>query len=100
MLVLWPGFNVGGAFGEGINKRLNDHDTALRAFERGEVLPLEAVLSEVRKAVRGEVVGIELERERGNGNWVYEFKIIAPGSIMVEVYVDARTAEILKARGE
>nr|CCD32092.1 Conserved hypothetical protein [Methylocystis sp. SC2] len=96
-LALWLGLN-GAAVGDDAGKSGNDHDIALRAFEHGEVLPLESVLSEVRKAVRGEVVGIELEQERGN--WVYQIKVIAPGSSMVEMHVDARTARIFEIKGK
>jgi uncharacterized membrane protein YkoI len=97
-LALWLGLNASAAFGDNVGTSLNDHDTALRAFEHGEVLPLESVLFEVCKAVRGEVVGIALEQERGN--WVYQIKVIAPGSSMVEMHVDARTARIFEIKGK
>ncbi|WP_051465469.1 PepSY domain-containing protein [Methylosinus sp. LW3] len=76
-----------------------DHDGALQAFEQGKVLRLETVLSEIRKSVRGEVVGIALTNGGESGEWVYEFKILAPGNLMVEVYADARTAAILSPQG-
>jgi uncharacterized membrane protein YkoI len=76
-----------------------DHDAALQAFEQGKVLRLETVLSEIRKSIRGEVVGIALTNGGESGEWVYEFKILAPGNLMVEVYADARTAVILSPGG-
>ncbi len=75
-----------------------DHDLARQALERGEVLPLEAVLAEVRKSASGEVAGVELERE--HGAWLYEIKMIGPGGVLTEVKVDARTGRILRMKGK
>jgi uncharacterized membrane protein YkoI len=85
-------------FGDEIGKSRDDHDIALKAVERGEILPLETVLSEVGKTIHGEVVGIELERKRET--WVYQIKIIAHGNSMIELDVDARTAKVLRTRGK
>lgn len=75
-----------------------DQDIARGALERGEILPLEVVLSQVRKTVIGEIVGIELERKLGA--WVYEIKVISVKDEMIAVYVDARTAKVLETRGK
>ncbi len=80
-----------------LRKKAEDHDIALRALARQEILPLETVLSEVRKTVSGEVVGVELERN--GGVWLYEIRIIAPGDNMVEAFIDARTARVIETRG-
>ncbi len=92
------GFAASVTFGDEVGKSRGDHDIALEALERGEILPLETVLSEVRKTIHGEVVGIELERERET--WLYRIKIIAPGNSMIEAHVDARTAKVLETRGK
>ncbi len=76
----------------------SDHDRALHAVDRGEVLPLEQVLAAIRTEVDGEVVGLELERE--DGVWVYEFKVIDPSGRFVEIYADAKTGRILKTEGD
>ena len=47
----------------------------------------------MRGALGGELVGVSFERE--NGRPVYEFKVIGAGGRLVEVYVDAATAEVL-----
>jgi uncharacterized membrane protein YkoI len=86
------------ALADEFGKKREDHDVALGALARGELLPLETVLVEVRKVVSGEVVGVELERE--SGIWVYEIKIIAPGNSMIEAHVDARTAKVIETRGK
>ncbi len=77
--------------------KLESQDVAREALERGEILPLEAVLSEIRKSIGGEVIGVELEREQGT--WIYEVKIISSGKFVIEVSVDARTAKVIETRG-
>jgi uncharacterized membrane protein YkoI len=72
----------------------DDHDRARRAFEQGEVLPLAEILARVRGELGGEVVGVSFERE--HDRWVYEFKVIGAGGRLVEVYIDAATAEVLE----
>jgi uncharacterized membrane protein YkoI len=72
----------------------HDHDQARHAVERGEALPLFDILARVRSQLGGEVVGISFKRKRDR--WVYEFKVVAGGGRLVEIYVDAASAEILK----
>jgi uncharacterized membrane protein YkoI len=73
----------------------HDHDRARAALERGEVRPVAEVLAAVSAQVPGDVVEVELERERGR--WAYEFKIIAPDGRILEVLVDAATATVIKS---
>lgn len=75
----------------------HDHETALVAVDRGEVLPLSAILEKVRGKLGGEVVGVSFERK--HGRWVYEFRVIAPAGRLLERQVDAATAEVI-ARGD
>jgi uncharacterized membrane protein YkoI len=75
-----------------------DHDVAREAMKRGEIMPLERVVAEVRKTISGNIVGVELENK--HGTWVYEFKVLAPDGSMIDVYADARTAAILKVKGK
>lgn len=73
-----------------------DHDVARHALERGEVLPLDTVLAEVRKSVPGEVAGVELEHE--HGAWIYEIKVIGPGGLLTEVKVNATSGRIVRRK--
>ncbi len=75
-----------------------DHDVARQALERGEVLPLDTVLAEVRKSVPGEVAGVELEHE--HGAWIYEIKVIGQGGLLTEVKVNATSGHILRRKEE
>lgn len=65
----------------------------LARSERGAVLPIETVLAQVRQSVQGEVVGVDLEREKGI--WVYEVKVISPDGRLIEIYVDAHAGNVL-----
>ena len=71
-----------------------EHDSARRAVELGEALPLVDILAKVRRDLGGEIVSISFERE--HGLWVYEFKVLEPSGRLVEVYVDAASGRVLK----
>jgi uncharacterized membrane protein YkoI len=71
----------------------HDHDRARAALERGEVRPIGEILASAAAAVPGEVVEVELERERGR--WVYELKVITPDGHMLEMLMDAATATVV-----
>jgi len=75
----------------------DDHDRreAVRAaVERGEVKSLLEVLREVKPRLHGEIVGVEIERQ--GSAWIYEFRVADEKGRLLEVYVDAATAKILK----
>lgn len=71
----------------------HNHDRARRAVERGEALPVTALLDRLKTQVPGEVVGIEFKREHGRS--VYEFKVIDTRGRLLEVYVDPQSGEVL-----
>jgi hypothetical protein len=78
------------------------HDRAREAVERGEILPLEDILKRVRADFAGEMLAVELEEERHDrfdAGLVYEVKLLADDGAVTELYYDARTGELLKARG-
>lgn len=75
----------------------HDHERARRAVECGAIMPLADVLEAVRPHISGKIIGTEFEKE--DGNWIYELKTIDTAGRLVEVYVDARTARILKFEG-
>lgn len=76
----------------------HDEEAIRQARERGEILPLEEILLAVRASTPGEVVKVEIEH-RGD-LWVYEFKIVTPEGRRLDVYVNARTKEIVKIEGK
>jgi uncharacterized membrane protein YkoI len=78
-------------------KRL-DHDVARAALLRGEISPLETVMTEVRKTVPGEFVGVELGRRRNV--WIYTFKLISPSGAFNKITADARTGQVVRTADE
>lgn len=84
--VLWP---LGAGAG--------DHDRARAARERGDIKPLEDILPGISRSHPGDIVKVELEREKGR--WIYEIKLIDKDGRLVKIEVDARTAEIVEAEG-
>ena len=74
----------------------DDHVRAHRAVQAGEVMPLEQVLPRIAKDHPGQVLKIELERE--DGLWTYEVKLLRADGQLVKLLLDARTAEVLRAR--
>jgi uncharacterized membrane protein YkoI len=75
-----------------------DNDAVRAARERGDILPLDEILLDVRAKFPGELVKVEIETL--NGVWVYEFKIVTPQGRRLEIYVNARTKEIVKIEGK
>jgi hypothetical protein len=71
-----------------------DRERALRAVEQGHALHLSEILAKVRPDLGGEIVGVSFKEQQER--WIYEFKVIEPTGRLVEVYVDATTARILK----
>jgi len=75
----------------------SDHETARRAVECGEVMPLAAVLAAIRSHIPGKIIETEFEREEDS--WTYELKILDDQGRIVEMHVDAKTARILEIKG-
>ena len=76
----------------------HDFEEAAKARKTGRIMPLENILETVRKAHKGEFVGVEIEKE--NGVWIYEIKMVSPDSRFFEVYVDAATGKIVRTWGK
>lgn len=70
-----------------------DHNEVLRLLQEGHILSLGEITAAVRAKVPGEVLEVELEKE--DGLYVYEFKILGPNGRVQEVEVDAATGKIL-----
>lgn len=74
-----------------------DHERARQALERGEVLPLRTILDKIARDYPGEVVEVELERERGT--WIYEIELIGADGRLVKLEIDAGSAAVLRVKG-
>lgn len=71
----------------------DSHDRALRASERGEILPIAEIFERARARYPGRVLEAELDRE--HGRWVYELKVLDPAGRLREVHLDAQSGAVL-----
>lgn len=81
----------GGAADEKIGQ-----DEVRAAVRRGEMRSLSEIEDLLREKLPGEAIKVEIERE--HGRWIYEFKVLDRGGQRFDVYVDARTGEILETK--
>lgn len=88
------------AAGSGAGIAGDDHDRARQALEAGEVLPLRSILERVERDYPGQVIDVELEREREKGveRWIYEVKILRSGGSLIKLKVDARDGSIIGSK--
>jgi uncharacterized membrane protein YkoI len=70
-----------------------DHERARQAAEAGDVLPLRTILDRVEREYPGQVMEVELDREKGE--WVYEIKLLRKGGILMKLKIQARDGIIL-----
>ena len=71
----------------------SDHDRARQALEAGEVLPLRTILERVEREHPGQVMEVELDREKGV--WLYEIKILREGGALIKLKINARDGTLL-----
>jgi uncharacterized membrane protein YkoI len=75
-------------------RRDADHEAVRGALMRNEILPLSRILAIAAERAPGDVLKIELERDRTA--LVYEVKILARDGRVREVKIDAKTGAVLK----
>ena len=80
------------------DNRHHDHEDAARARKSGDVLPLRDILEKLERTQQGEIVSIEFDKE--DGVWVYEIKMVTSDGRYLEIYVNAKSNEILKIEGK
>lgn len=71
-------------------------DEVRQLRESGKILPMEEILTRVRKIQPGQVVEIELEREKGA--YVYEVKLIDEKNTIHKLELDAGNGEVLRRK--
>ena len=72
-----------------------DHETARRAVERGELLPLTTILANAGKTHPGRVLDVELDRD--DGRYLYEIDVLLKDGRVIELTYDGRTGELLES---
>lgn len=76
----------------------HDHDKARELREAGKILPLETILSKVKKEKMGRVLEVELEKKQGR--YYYELELLDNEGIVWEQMIDARTGEFRERKRE
>ncbi len=79
-----------------------DHDRARRALEAGEILPLATVLQRVERDHAGQILDVELDREKDadSARWVYKIKLLRPGGALVKLKIDGRDGSLIDQKGK
>lgn len=75
-----------------------DHERVRRAVEAGQILPLKDILAKAERTYPGQMVEAELEPK--DGTMVYEIKLLTTDGRVMKLLYDARTGELLKAKGQ
>lgn len=96
VLLLAPLAALGEA--ESVMAENSQQDEAREAVKLGLVRPLEDVLAEVRKTIKGDIVEIEFEKD--DGRFVYEIEYVAPDGHLMEIKIDAKTLAVVSVGEE
>ena len=75
-----------------------DHEEARALLKHGKVLPLTEILSRTSEKLPGKILEIKLEEKEGV--IIYEIEFLGDDSVVMEMLIDAKTAEILTVRKE
>ncbi len=78
----------------------HDHDLARQAFEAGEVLPLAKILEQVAREFPGQVLDVELERDKKMDGqlWVYKVKVLRADGVLAKIKLNASTGAIIGSK--
>ena len=76
------------------DRHRHDHDFARGALQRGEVLPINRLLSIAAQYLPGDVVEVRLEPRR-DGELRYEIRVLTPSGKVRELLLNARTGEYI-----
>ena len=74
----------------------DEHDDALKAIKRGEIMSFSQIKRSVESRLGGRVVDIKLRRT--NRGWQYFLRVSRKDGRVVAAVVDAKTARILSTR--
>jgi len=76
----------------------NDHEKAKLLLEKGNILPLEAILANARKIQSGRILEVELEHKKSK--LVYEIELLTPNGEVLELLFDAQSGKHLSTHKE
>ena len=78
--------------------RGDEHDSALKELEAGEIVSLGRILQRCRAAYHGRVLEAELGRD-GGAPWVYQVKMLTPQGHIIRLLLNAKTTAIISVQG-
>jgi uncharacterized membrane protein YkoI len=73
-----------------------DHDETKRLLKSENILSLEVILEKLRPRYPGKILEVELERK--SNHIVYEVEIVGDDGIVHELYIDAKTGDVLNSK--
>ena len=76
----------------------DDHETARRLSDAGEILSLETILQRAQQYQPGRVLEVEFDNDRGQ--YIYEVEILNAKGVVWELELDARTGQLLERKQE
>lgn len=76
----------------------DDHIEARALLQRGEILPLNRILSIVQQRVPGDVIEVELDRDKHG--WEYEVKVLTASGRVRKVKLNARDGTVRKVKDD
>ncbi len=71
-----------------------DHDDARELVQHGEILPLENLLTQVKKTYPGKILEVDLERKAGK--LIYELEVLDAEGKVWELRFDAASGKLLQ----
>lgn len=81
-----------------ITQAEEDHDEARRLLKSGDILSLEIIMEKLQPRYPGKILKVELERK--TDNIIYEVEIVGKDGVVHELYIDARTGNVLRSKVE
>jgi uncharacterized membrane protein YkoI len=81
-----------------LNLLADDHESARKLVESGDIVPLETILEQLQNRVMGRVIEVELEQKKGR--LVYEIEQVDEHGVVREYIFDAVDGSLLKEKIE
>ena len=76
----------------------DDYIEARRLPESGEILPLESILKNVRKAAPGKILEVDLETKAGQ--IIYEIEVLSKAGIVKKININARNGKLISIKDD
>lgn len=77
--------------------QFDDHERARRMVQAGEIVPLRDVLAVMNRKFQGKMLEVELQNV--DGRWLYDIRLLTPAGWIIDLFYDARTAELVEVWG-